>query len=239
MPNKILDCSTSNSTICSASALLGVGTNHFQDILKNIGPIPDSENEEDYISQKIYSIVKKPTFPKKSLWFHASRVEQPDTFIKEGILTKNEIYDKIYKFLKNLTQGLKSYGEYPNELSVTGKSCINDEGPYAFLFKNVAIKTPGFNHSYSETPELVEDIAGVLLGENYTQLVSKFQSVTVPCIVTFLASIDEWSFNKVLRYAYLVAIGNKSLMAADAVKAYYNGYGLFVPPSDILKVEAL
>ncbi|WP_206360714.1 hypothetical protein, partial [Vibrio sp. F13] len=69
--------------------------------------------------------------------------------------------------------------------SIAGKGFVNDEGPFAFLIRCVAIEAPGSNHSYTHTPEMVEDIAGSLLGENYEQLVQRFRDITNPFIVSF------------------------------------------------------
>lgn len=68
--------------------------------------------------------------------------------------------------LLKLTIGLEKTGGNPFSNSFAAKQNITDEGPFAFLIKDAAIHAPGANHRYVEAPELVEDIAGCLLGND-------------------------------------------------------------------------
>ena len=82
---------------------------------------------------------------------------------------------------------MKNFGSNPFSISLFGKQGNHDEGPFAFLIRDIAIHAPSPNHDYLDAPEMVEDIAGTLLGENYSQLVNRFKETSTPCLVSFIS----------------------------------------------------
>jgi hypothetical protein len=237
--NKVLDCSTTKSAIQSTAAILKIDSDKLGEILQNIGSIPRIEEPKAYIIEKVYSIISRPMIPVPSIWFHATRVINQDSFLDEGIQPKAKMYPKLRDLLEKLSLGMKSFGCYPNSSSADAKEFINDEGPFAFLFRSVAVNAPGCTHAYYESPELVEDIAGSLLGANYAELVKKYTAVTRPCIITFRAKAEDWAFNSALWHAYLINYGYNDLDAADIANTCFDGKGMRIPPADIINVEIL
>lgn len=237
----VLDCSSKTAAFKSISNLLATDIDNLFEIFRNIGQIPLAETPEHYIPGKVFSRLTPLEFPIKSYWFHATRVINPDRFWKEGIHTKSKIYDELFRLLSDLvkTHELKLEGIYPNNISVFAKAEMNDEGPYAFLFRSLAIEAPPGTHSYINVPEIVEDIAGLLLGANYFKLVTIFEDLSIPCVVTFEAIADDWAINHAIYYAYLIYSGCNELDAADAACWCFSGEGLSIPPSDIVNVEVL
>jgi hypothetical protein len=223
----------------SISSILKINCDKLREILKNIGAIPPSKEPKTFISHKIFSKILPPIFPISSVWFHATRVINPESFNNEGINTTSTMRPRLLKILKKLSHGMEHSGDYPNGASSSIKRFIKDEGPSAFLFRSVAIEAPGFNNTYHKRPEIIEDIAGCLLGENYNELVNKYVAKSKPCIVSFRAKAEEYAFESALWYAYLIMSGCEDFEAAETANTCFDGKGVGVPPTDIIKIEIL
>lgn len=237
--NKTLDCTSTESAFESVSAILGIDSDGLREILQSVGAIPRENEPKAFVSQKVFSKISPPACSMSSIWFHTTRVINPDSFTTEGIHPKSVMYLKIYSLLKQLSQGMKSFGDYPNSLSANAKESINDEGPFAFLFRSVAVNAPGFNHAYHKSPEIVEDIAGLLLGANYKELVEKYKVISQPCLVTFHAKAENYVLESAIWYTYLIAIGHNVLEAAESANTCFDGKGISVPPKDVINVQLL
>lgn len=119
------------------------------------------------------------------------------------------------------------------------KKMINDEGPFAFLIRTVAVRAPGATHDYTAAPEMVEDLSGELLGGNFGLLVERFQRCSKPCIVSFRGAGRRHHVARALWYVHLVELGEQEDEAADAANTCYDGAGVAVPAGDIVDVEWL
>jgi|WetSurMetagenome_2_1015567.scaffolds.fasta_scaffold83104_2 hypothetical protein len=235
----LLDCSSYDSVLRSLSNIFQVAISDFESLLKSIGSIPRSEEPKSYINQFVLSKISTPLFPISCKWFHATRVIEPNCFLREGIFHKKMIYPKMYTLLLELSNGMANYGENPFIGSINGKNSINDEGPFAFLCKTVATSGYSFNHAYYECPEIVEDISGSLLGNNCSKLIDKFKSLSHPCLVTFKAKCESYTLESAIYYAYLLITGREELESAEQANTCYDGNGLTVPPADIIQVDLL
>ena len=230
----VLDCTSTDSVFATVSTILGITREEMERILRSVGAIPPREEPAAFVVHKIFSQISPPTYPITSKWFHATRVLDPNRFLLEGIYPKRDIYPEILRTLTQLSQGMKSYGDYPNRLSAEGKAFHNEEGPFAFLFLSEAIDS-----HFVKSPELVEDLAGLMLGENYHELVERFRSVTRPCIVVFRAKAEEQAFESALYYAYLVSTGEDEKEAAREANTCFDGGGKRIPPTDVIEVQLL
>ena len=236
---KILDCTSKESTFKSISTVLDINSDELKGILQDIGTIPRDEEPKAFVNQKVFSKIFPPTYPISSIWFHATRVINPSRFITEGIHPRSVMYPKIYSLLNQLSQGMKSFGNYPNSSSVIAKEYINDDGPFAFLFRSVAINAPGFNHAYHKSPEIIEDIAGLLLGANYWELVNKYKAMSQPCVVTFRARAENYVLESAMWYAHLIVSGCDDFEAAESANTCFDGNGMTIPSTDIVNVQIL
>jgi hypothetical protein len=239
MMSKTLDCTSTESAFESISTILEINSDKLRGILQDIRTIPKTEEPKAFINQKVFSKIPPPTYPIPSIWFHATRVINPNSFIMEGIHPTSVMYPKIYSVLKQLSQEIKSFGDYPNSSSASAKKSINDEGPFAFLFRSVAVNARGINHAYYESPEIVEDIAGSLLGANYKELVSKYMAVSQPYVVTFRAGAEDYVLESAIWYAYLIVNGCDDFEAAGIANTCFDGKGVRIPPTDIINVQIL
>lgn len=237
----ILDCSSYESVKVSLCDIFHTTENVL------LSALDDVENGEmiDYVTLEknlILSVTQKLGDPDDNvdvLWFHGTRVEDESSFYKSGILPKGKVREGLYSKLKSLCVGLERSGENKFYSSMAGKDLINDEGPFAFLIKNVAVNATGIFHNYTKAPEMVEDIAGCLLGENYSQLVRRFQESTTPFIVSFIAKPRGCEVPKALVFLKLIKDGASEFEAGSVANTFFDSKGETVAADRILKIERL
>lgn len=235
----MIDCSSPDEARLSIAKMLRVDSMSLRTLLSQIasdGPIGDPGS---YVAKRVYAVVQAPAFPVTALWFHATRVRNPDGFKRRGLLPKSQMYQPLYAFLQELAVGIESTGTYPNNASVAAKAKINDEGPFAFLCKAAAVKAPGATGRYWNAPEMVEDIAGSLIRGNFDILVQRFQQATVPCVVCFTAPADEYAMESALHYLYLIERGESDEDAAELAGTCYDGRGRAIAANQIVAVEVM
>lgn len=235
----LLDCSTFDTTLTSICMIFNVQEEKLLKVLSEF--VNDEDKDIEELLDDIYSYVVNqiglPTDVFDVLWFHGTRVEDTSVFYNHGILPKNKVYESLYSRLTLLAANLEKVGENPFSSSIMGKTCINDEGPFAVLIKCIAINASGSNHNYTKVPELVEDIAGILLGKNYRQLVKIFQKITVPSVVSFTANPTGDELSRALFFLKLLKDGKNELEAAEFVNTCFNARGNCVIASRIKNVE--
>ncbi len=203
--------------------------------------LPDYRNQLHLknLYNHICDVIGHPLENISVTWFHGTRAENDRLFIEHGILPKSEAIQFIKPKLEKLSYGLETFGSYPNEDSIEAKEELgdDDDGPFAFLFREVCIQAPDSIRSYHDTPELVEDIAGSMLGENYKQLVDRYKQVTTPYIVSFLAECSVRELSGALLYVKLVEDGESDIDAAKCANIYFNSKGVIVEPNRIKGIE--
>lgn len=236
-----LDCSTFDTALSSICKIFDVTEDKLLMVLSKA--INDEEKDIQEILDDIYlSIINEIGIPSKTfevLWFHGTRVKDISSFYRYGILTKKEMYPKLYVLLKSLSDGLVTSGRYINDGSVSAKSNINDEGPFAFMIRRLAIEAPDSYHNYTQAPESVEDIAGSLLGENFHQLVSRFQESTSPCLVSFIAKPIGNELSRTLFFLKLVQDGKSELGAGSIANIFFDSCGEPITVDRIVNIEKL
>ncbi|TGK41515.1 hypothetical protein [Leptospira andrefontaineae] len=236
----ILDCSSPESTKCSLSRIFNVSETQLIIFIRSINL---NDNNYQPPEDVLYGHVRKqfgaPASSIKVVWFHGTRAEDQKSFYEYGILPKTLAKKFIEPRLKELAAGLERKGSNPFSMSLMGKQSTDDEGPFAFLIKDVAIHAPGAHHSYIRAPEMVEDISGSLLGENFFQLVSRYQNTTIPYIVTFIADSKGYELPHALWYLKLIENGTSSIEAADAANTCFCADGNTILPEQIRSVEQI
>lgn len=141
--------------------------------------------------------------------------------------------------LISLSSGIERKGNNQFSMSIQGKQTPADEGPFAVLFKEVAVHAPGFNHSYIDVPEMIEDIAGTLLGENYDKLVTRYRSITKPYVVTFVGEAGQHELSLALWYLHSIVDGDTPVEAADRENTCFNSNGITIAPLRIVRTELI
>ena len=184
----LLDCSSYESTKLSLANIFNTTEERLVSALKPLRPFESiCQPPEDILYDNVCDIFGAPRDDINILWFHGTRTDNENLFYEHGILNKSKARRYIEPLLISMSKGLKSSGCNPFSVSLSGKQGIHDEGPFAFLIREVAIQAPVPCHGYLDAPEMVEDIAGTLLGENYLQLVDRFKKITSPYVVSFIS----------------------------------------------------
>ena len=124
-------------------------------------------------------------------------------------------------------------------MSISGKQGDHDEGPFAFLMRDIAIHAPSPNHNYLDSPEMVEDFSGTLLGENYSQLVNSFKEISTPCLVSFTSESKGYEVPQALLYLKLVEDGETHFEAASSANTFFDSGNVIVSPDRIKFVEII
>jgi len=234
----ILDCSDQNTAWSTVCEIFNTDKSSLTLLLKPLNPYQDHiSRPEEYIYKEICGALGHPKSEIKAMWFHGTRTNNIASFHTRGILPKSAIKKEIESALIPLSSGIEKKGNNQFSMSIQGKQTPADEGPFAFLFKEVAIHAPGFNHSYIDAPEMVEDIAGTLLGENYGQLVMRYRSVTKPYIVTFIGEAGQHELSLALWYLNSIVGGDPSVEAADRANTCFNSNGITIDPMRIIRSE--
>ena len=198
---QLLDCTNFDTTKESIANILDTSEDILVHQLNSIRNIPYSENPSDYIYSKVNENFKIPEII-KSVWFHGTRVEDPEVFRRAGILPKSEVAEAFWKILKSMSNGMIGKGENPFSTSFSFKDNKEHEGPFGVLFRDTVLHPKGFNRSYIDVPEIVEDIAGQLLGENFSILVEKYKTKTRPCIVSFIDDSSDYTIKNAIWYLH-------------------------------------
>ena len=145
---------------------------------------------------------------------------------------------RLRSLLQTLGTGLERRGSSQFATSKTFKPA--HEGPFGMLCRTAVVGPAGLNGSYIFRPELVDDIAGELLGENFRALTDRFANESDPCVVHFVGPPTESTLKKALRYVYETQIeGCNDVESATSSNACFDGGGEIISPSRILKIEFL
>lgn len=236
----ILNCSSYETAQESLAKIFHVSESEIISTLRNVNSFDNLlQPPEDVLYEYVCGEIGEPSSEISVMWFHGTRIEDESIFYKYGVLTKTEARKFVFPRLKKMVDGLEKVGDNPFSMSLSGKDGPHDEGPFAFLIREVAIKAPRPYHNYLDVPEMVEDIAGIFLGQNYMQLVDRFKSVTRPCIVSFLAESKGYELPHVLLYIKLVLDGEKDLNAGAAANTFFDSEGVSVSPERIQEVEVI
>ncbi|MGY4879318.1 hypothetical protein ACLUEY_15725 [Vreelandella aquamarina] len=236
----ILDCSCYESSKRTLSEIFGTTEESLISLLGSISPYDnDYQPPEKVIYSSVCDNFGVPEEEIDIIWFHGTRVEDEGLFYEKGILPKSTARSLLEPRLKELSEGLERSGQNPFSLSLFGKQGEHDEGPFAFLIRDAAIHAPGAHHRYVEVPEMVEDISGTLLGENYIELVNRFQEITNPFVVSFISCSEGYELAHALWYLKLIVDGEEEVEAASIANTCFCGNGKAISPEKIQAIEAL
>ena len=236
----ILDCSSCESIKNSLSIIYNTTEERLLSVLSSIEYNEDTDIQylKDEIDYLVWDEIGEPSGDVKTLWFHGTRVQDPESFRTKGLLPRNETYKEIEDYLYSLSKNLEKSGESRCINSFITKNDIKDEGPYGVLFKCVITIGRPF-HNYTEEPEIVRDLSDMWLGKNADQLIKRFKDDTSPYVVSFLFEHEEEDLLKALLFLKLVEEGVSECNACDLVGPFHNFKGSKIHPNQIVDVEKL
>lgn len=237
----ILDCSSHESIKQSLSRIYNTTEEKLLSVLSSIEYDKndiDIQYLEDEIDYSVWNEIGEPSGDVKTLWFHGTRVQDPESFRTKGLLPRNEMYEEMEDYLYSLSKNLERSGESRYINSFTTKNDIKDEGPYGALFKCVITIGQPF-HDYTEEPELVRDLSDMWLGKNACQLIKRFKDKTSPYVVSFFAEYREKDILKALLFLKLIEDGRSECDACYIVGPFNNFDGSKIHPDQIVDVEKL
>ncbi|MEB0076306.1 hypothetical protein QN386_06905 [Pseudomonas sp. CCI3.2] len=236
----ILDCSDQNTAWSTVCKILNTDKSTLTLLLKPLNPYQyHTYKPEEYIYKEICDALGSSRSEIKAMWFHGTRTNDIASFHTRGILPKSAVKKEIESALISLSSGIERKGNNQFSMSIQGKQTPADEGPFAVLFKEVAIHAPGFNHSYIDVPEMIEEVAGTLLGENYDKLVMRYRSITKPYVVTFVGEAGQHELSLALWYLHSIVDGDPPVEAADRANTCFNSNGITIDPLRIVRVELI
>lgn len=236
----ILDCSSYESAISSACKILDIDRENLRSLLKSINLSEDDEFRPDkYIYRKICLALGDPAKDIIVVWHHGTRAQSIESFHDQGILPKHLVEKEIYLMLEKMSAGMQKKGSNPFGSSILGKQMVNNEGPFAVLFRELAIHASNEHHSYIECPEIIQDISGRILGENYIQLVEKYKSNTEPYVVSFTTEALGHELKHALWYLHSIEDGDSAIDSAARARLFFDSKGLAIEPYRILSAERI
>lgn len=234
-----LDCSSPATAVTSLAEIFDTTEAGLLSLLDSASSFNGHDSPENVIYDQVCERFGPPGSSLKVTWFHGTRVEDHRLFLERGILPKTAAREIIEPRLKELAKDLVAAGDNPFSLSMMGKQGEHDEGPFAFLIRDVAIHAPGGQHNYLQSPEAVEDISGALLGRNCDALINRFKAITKPYLIMFTADPQGHEIPCALFYVKLVNDGHHSIEAADGANTCFCGNGRVIPPDQIRSIEQI
>lgn len=233
-----LDCTNFETTKKSVASILEISEDVLISRLYDLAEIPKTEDATDYLYEKFCQIYTLPPSI-RCIYFHGTRAKDPSSFKKCGILPKRLVEQSIREELTCLSKrlNLQKIGDNPFATSFYFKMGIAHEGPFGVLFKDAALYPTGFQRSYINVPEIVEDISGQLLGKNYGYLVDFYKKITNPYIISFSSPSDTDPIRYALRYLHLIVHGCNEIESASIAVTCFNGNGEPVNPESIISIE--
>lgn len=238
MSRSLLNCETPTSAVNSLAEILGIAPNALLNDLSRVEIQPDDRDGdvEQKLAKRFLGDIASKDF--SVVWFHGTRLRKIHTLESEGLLPSHMVRSRLREYLISLCDGLERKGSSPSGTSSAFKPQV--EGPFGMLCHAAAANPMGYNGPYICAPELVEDIAGALLGENCDALISRFKQETNPHVVHFVGKPTDAVLRQALRYVYETNIeGQDNDESANGATTCFDGGGTIVPPNMILKIERL
>lgn len=239
----ILDCSSTETikeSLCkifdtTEEKLLAVLASVEDDYMKS-----DEDLEFD-VDNAVFDEIGEPKKNVQTLWFHGTRIQGQDknSFLQRGILPTHEIYREKVALIDKQSHSLEKNGESGNMGSFSMKPHVNDKGPYAYLFKYILLYNGSKYKNFTQSPEVIEDIAGLKLGKNGGRLVDLLKEESTACIVSFVADCKESDILTALMFLKRLQDGKTEPNAIDMLNPVGNFNGLKILPNQIVAIEEL
>ncbi|MEV4845100.1 hypothetical protein AB0K20_18030 [Micromonospora matsumotoense] len=252
----ILDCDTFDTALTSLASAIGVPAPALLQVLRghDSGLRTGYDRVEHDAPMLLHSFgveLRDLRFD-GAYYFHGSRVMQPTSFLRDGILPLDAMLDQIWASLYKLCAAEISPQQWltlrrrleegplePNDNQHWARlyrhkvTARVDQGPFGSVIRDMVILPAEGHHDYLDIPEIVRDIAGFA----GLDLDTRFRASTTSCVVKFRDDrVDEGHVAVALTYL-LASARNEPL---DQGCAYYpTRAGTAVPSHDIVAVDEI
>jgi hypothetical protein len=178
MTRLLLNCETPVSALHSLAGILTTTPETLLEELRavEIGCADLTGDVEQKLEDQLLASRTLPRFSVR--WFHGTRLHQNHTLMTDGLLPAHMMKERLRDCLQSLCEGLERRGYSPVGTSISFKP--QNEGPFGMLCRTAVVSPAGNNGHYICRPELVDDIAGELLGENYRALPPHHRRASMP-----------------------------------------------------------
>jgi len=245
-----LDCHDLDSALTSLGGLLSTDPRRLKARLTGLTPAEFERTifgspypAPQVLWDRIVGSRTVPPTPDLVYWFHATRVP-PETDFAEGIQHLTERLPRIKEFLAALAARIDQNSPEPPPGSWTHNGSFHYHlktsdrlhwGPFAFLVRDAIVRRGSFTHDYLATPEIVEDLAGMMVGDRAPLLIGEFRNATRPCIVKFRSAEPRADVVRVaLYYAYSTLWRQEQSIDTNTC---FDGGGQTISFSDIVQIE--
>ena len=245
---RIIDCHTFDTTLASIAAVAEMEPRTLAAALEAF----DTDDWEAPTPGHFLwdTIVRRPPRPIDGVyWFHLSRVMEPASFRRHGILPLDQMLESVWAMIFDLIGNEQSdrekrdfrshlesgRGNYAWGYDLKTRNPIH-AGPYGMLAREVAFRPRDLSHhDYLETPEIIADICWAHAERFGSDLPARFEARSKPCIVKFLNGKGRSDLpTTVLMYMWSRLHGNKLLSRGHTC---YDGEGKPVAPDQVIDLE--
>lgn len=238
MKHLLLNCESSEAALTSLGKILGAVPGKLLDRLRSskidVNDLAD-EVEEKLANQFLPEAIG---LDYSVCWFHGTRLHRSHTILTDGLLPMHMVEPRLRTLLQTLSAGLERRGSSRFATSKVFKPPC--EGPFGMLCRTAVVSPAGLNGSYIFRPELVDDIAGELLGENFRALTDRFSNESDPYVVHFVGAPTESTLKKALRYVYETQIESRDdVESAASSNTCFDGGGEVILPAQIIRIESI
>lgn len=234
-----INCRDKKSTIQSLANIYVTTPSEIEKFFDSQDGYDKPHTVKSYIAEQFFQHFGQPKEKYETIWFHGTRTADVDSIYKNGLLPKSKVKPIIFHKLQSLSSGLCKSGVYPYNASYSSKQRPSDEGPFGFLIRDACLLATGSAHSYISAPELVEDLSGLLLGENFRSLVEIYSSSTTPYIVSFITKSSDYALEHAIWYGYLTYKDVNILESGDIEMCTYNASKDIISPDKIYVIDRI
>lgn len=242
-----LDCSTLESALNSVAAVLGLSEAALREFAARDLDWGQGQLDGRHVVLAALGYIEETAAQPQSVrWFHATRVPVGTDFAA-GILPFDRAYEEMIRpLLRALGEGMVGADEWGRFEAGLAASKSKDaerlrlkrryadwQGPFAHLLRHRAMQgfEPPLHRSYTEAPEVVEEICREFTAKFQLSLLEPFQAATARCVVSFTQAQPPLSaIGNALSYVYFSLRGEK---LPDWCDTTFSGYGHAVPKAEI------
>lgn len=203
----VLDCSNIESTISSLETILGLNGEVIREVVNFFDcdaystAHPHDDRHLRYILPELLRDRGASTSnPDVVCWFHGTRVLNPDTIRTFGLLSLNQRIEQIWEDLFRLAQtwvSRETWQTFRSQVETTDSlessdrhrrrlSNTSDQGPHAVFVRDAIADHERFEGvDYLSAPETIEDLCESFKTHYHHDLLGKFRSESIACIVKF------------------------------------------------------
>jgi hypothetical protein len=187
-----------------------------------------------------------------AFYFHGTRVTDPESLYRDGILPLDDVIDRLWAALFELVRDERSTEEWAEFRGDVERVAGGHDGflyrlksgdrlhfgPYGVLVRETLLDPSATSsHDYLGCPEIVQDIARCYQSVHDVDLEALFCAASRPVIVKF-QSTDVWAGALPTAIWFVFAKLRRDELTLNA-RGGFDGEGRAVPPEDVVDVETV